>query len=372
MLAAATAALAGGGCGGSPPVSPPFTAELLSYVGGGRYQLADEPLATLRSLDPFTGGAGEIRGGGAISLTGDLGRTDEEIRRALTPDDVHGLDLRYDLDGGVMRSIDYDTFAVFTIYRELERTREFYAGLGVPESALGPMPAYFRGRIEVFFLPLLASNNAAYVPAIDSFMLFNDLFAGNEVPLALNLGVIAHEYGHAVFQHLVWGSRLPPALIENWPFAAVNQLRSLDEGIADLMGATFTDDATFVGRSLAEAADDRDLGAPGRASASQVAAAASEEPDSYDPYPLGTAIARSFWAAGATIGRTEVAGYLVRAEQAMAGQVNSSFLIVQFLEVIARLANSATPAHRLAFCSAFASRLSPLGTATCCANEAAC
>ena len=358
-------------CGDSPALTLPVTVEVLDYTPAHTYELRDETLATLTTVEPFAGAAGRIWGGGAISASGDVGNTEADVRRNLAVRGAHGLHLAYTIDAGVARALDYDTFAIFTIYRELERVRTFYATLGVPDAALAPLPAYYRGRIEVFFLPLLASDNAAYVPAIDGFLLFNDFLSGNDVPLALNLGVVGHEYGHAVFEHLAWRNQLPPGDYLPWPGATVNHLRALDEGLADLFGATLVDDAAFVGRSVASLGDERDLSVVRVATTGLLAAATGDDPSTFDPYKLGAVIASALWSAGGVIGRNEVAGYVVLAEQAEAGRIGETFRIVEFLDAVAAAAR-ANPAHQQALCAAFATALAVAGTPPCCTTGGAC
>lgn len=320
------------------PVPPPkpYTAELLSYQGG-KYLLADEKLETLDELSGMKGAVASFQGGGTVSFATGLGSDEGAWRRAYTPTDGSPVRLAYENDNGVVRALDYSSFAMLGIYRELERIRDFYRGLGVADPALKPIPVWYHASISLFSVPFV-QNNAAYSPEADGLLLFSEYLDGDEVPLDLNLGVMAHEYGHAVFNHLAWGGHVPRSLLDGWPSRGTNMLRALEEGLADLLGATITDDPRFLSRSSASAGAARDL------SVKQVAdlpmwSAASASSDSYDPYPLGTVLAAALWRVGDDAGRTAVAKTVVKAELGLAGKMDSKMELTAGLQALIEAAD---------------------------------
>lgn len=362
------ATAAPGACGEPAPPEPPFVSEVLVHAGGGSYEVRAEPLETLTDFRQLAGEAARFRGGGFIRVPTSATLDGEaQIREAFRVQGAHDLALDYQVAGGVVRANDYDTFAMLSLYRALENTRGFFRAVGVGDEALRTLPVFFRPRLEVFLFPLLASNNAAYSPPVDGFLFFNDFFAGNAVPLALNLGVVAHEYGHAVWQHLVWKDHLPAWSTDGsgWPTRAVNELRALDEGLADVFGATITDDPQFLGRSVAGQAERRDLTAFRVATAGDLTAA-GEGALLFDPYHLGSIVASALWSAGAVTGRQALAGYVVEAERRLAARIGRDFRIGQFLDLLAAAAGPAGAEHRRALCVAFSRQLAALGPFSCC------
>ncbi len=358
-----------GACGPADP-DPPYVSEVLAYTGAGRYQVRAEPLATLHDFHGMSGEAGQFHGGGFIRLTSSSDiDTEEEFRSAFRVRGAHRLALDYQIVKGVVRANDYDTFAMLSLYRALERTRAFYRGVGVGDEAMPTLAVYFRPRIEVLVFPLLASNNAAYSSPLDGFLFFNDFFAGSAVPVALNLGVIAHEYGHAVWQHVLWKGRLPAWALDSWPDRAVNELRALDEGLADLFGATITDDPRFVGRSAAKLTAERDVSVTRMVVASDLAAAAGGSL-LYDPYRLGSVVASALWTVGQRTGRQALAGYVVDAERRASGRIDRDFRIGWFLDQIAVAAAATDAEHRAAVCEILVTQLSALGPYPCCVEAA--
>jgi hypothetical protein len=91
------------------------------------------------------------------------------------------------------------------------------------------------------------------------------------VPMAINYGVIAHEFSHRVFNKRVYRGQSIPTPLVNWQAFLTaepqrNLLKALDEGLADwnAFGATclspFGCDARFLAPSVsAEQADRRDM-----------------------------------------------------------------------------------------------------------------
>lgn len=352
-------------CGAPPEVAPPYTAEVLDYVGGGQYAVRAQPLPTLTDFRRLHGGAVQLHGGGAVRITGgETVRTEADLRRVFRVRAAEPLRLDYRVEGGVVRAHDYDTFAALSLYRAFERVTAFYRELGAPPAALAPYPAYFRGRIEVLVFPLLASSNAAYLLPAEAFLFLNDFLDGADVPLALNLGVVAHEFGHAMFQRLVWGERLPPWILEDWPDRALNQLRALDEGLADVFGAVLTDDARFVGRSVPRLLAERDLDAATPLRAEALAETALDS-TGYDPYPLGSLVASALWAAGARLGKRALAAYVLAAEAGLAGRIDRDFTLALFVGELVRVAS---PEHRAILCPILSERLPGLGPLPGCAE----
>jgi hypothetical protein len=345
-------------CGAEAP-GPPYRVELLEHTAPGAYHVVETALPTMTNLDGLDGAPVKLFGGGGIgALSLSAPKDEEAFRRAFKVKDAREPSPRYTVVDGAAHAVDYDTFAMFSIYRAFERAVGFYRSMGVPEEALARMPAYYRASINLVIFKVLSSDNAAYVPSVDGFLMLPDSLEGNMVPLALNLGVVGHEYGHSVFNHLVWNRRIPPyAFIADWSATAPNHIGALEEGLADVFGATLTADPNFIGRSLASLTAARDLSLPRTADAALVAKLRTG--DGFDPHELGAVIASALWAAGGTTGREVMARAIVDAERALSGKVTPSFTIATFFDaLVGALAESG---DRAALCAALKERLALAG-----------
>lgn len=145
-------------------------------------------MATLRGEAVTLFGGGEIKGFSTSGIS-----SEEDVRRRSAVHGAHRVTPHYQVDGGVARAIDHETFALFSLYGAFERTQAFYRQLGVSADDTPAFPAYYAASVTAVLFPVLAADNAAYLPALDGFMMLPDSLAGNEVPLALNLGVVGHE-----------------------------------------------------------------------------------------------------------------------------------------------------------------------------------
>ncbi len=100
--------------------------------------------------------------------------------------------------------------------------------------------SFAAGRITAFFEPQITQEkgassvaasmklNAAYVPGQHQFLLFQRSGIEN-VPLAANEVVLAHEFGHAVFDYSFYRNDGE----QKSRFASEYAMRGLNEGFAD-------------------------------------------------------------------------------------------------------------------------------------------
>lgn len=162
-------------------------------------------------------------------------------------------------------------------------------------------------------------DNAAFFSPIKSFVLvpFNAL---QKVPLAMNQGVIGHEYGHWVFHKKVYAGAAVPPQLTGWVNPAANILRALDEGFADFHGWGITCMApgpgckpNFVADSLSSTTEvsARDLSSPTQCMTETLRNAVKtlDNPNfraqSLD-YRLGTLFAAALYQAGNRTGKVQV------------------------------------------------------------------
>lgn len=365
-IAMSSAALAGA-CAPGPDIDPARHTQYLIYDWNAAAQSYDLQVSTIETLeDPrrIAGTVAELRGGGALVVTGTDLTTAEgferamEIRRHKTPS------AEYYLDGDVVVPFDTDTQLMVTLYHHLERAEQYFRDLD--QEPVGRMPVYYFPQFSLFGLPLpLFTDNAAYAITLDAFLIPPTMFLVNGVPLSANRGVIVHEYSHAVFNLLVYGDSRAPEPLWNPDLVDVrDELRSLDEGLADLFGALATGDPDFIGVSVVEQAFqlDRDLGvervwdAELQQKIDDSATAAGP-----NPYVLGSVIAAALWSTREFLDDGELARVTLAAMEEIA-LPDASFRLEHFFAAwLAEL----DPADVPAACAVLTARLTLLDIDVC-------
>lgn len=204
---------------------------------------------------------------------------------------------------GVVVPADRDSFQALSLYRNLDRVATLLR-------AHGHVPSR---RLVVFYLPrydnvlfgdgrLLLTDNAAYMSLARAFLILPS-FMLSDLPMLLNEGVVAHEYGHAVIHQELFGDATEEphagSKDEGWRIAA-RHLQAMHEGVADIIGFVATGDANFI---LPTADVDRDMAIP-RDLTDELARELTTLPttesglaqsDGYDPHEQGSILARAVY-----------------------------------------------------------------------------
>lgn len=219
---------------------------------------------------------------------------------------------------GVYVPTDELSLHLLTLYAHVEKLQELDAAVGLGELLPKPrivgvevrIPQKQRGQVE---------NNALYSPQLDALLFVP--YKGDDLPLTVNAGVIAHEHFHSLFNFIVLkpakakikavraaqvhpgeekilrevfesipedatvntgsvGASVPgtsktivpgeeeigPTSIgqesvgmEDWEVYHVNLLRAMNEGLADVWGWIYSGDNIFVRRSIPIVQKTRDL-----------------------------------------------------------------------------------------------------------------
>jgi hypothetical protein len=337
-VAAVTAALAA--CG--PEITASKTALLFAYdAAAHRYGVESEELPTLTDPRRVEGAAAKFTGAATLTFGIEclqLGQTSDAdaLSRCFRAEGGGPVKPNFRVEAGVIVPEDFHTLGLFTVYRNLESARAFFIAAGFPEERAIPMQVFYDPTIAApLVAPTTLSDNAAYSPVLDGFLVLPSLRI-NAVPLAFNRGVMTHEYSHFVFNRLVHGgAKVPRYAAEGWPAPAANSIRALDEGLADVFGATHADDPDFIAPSTSGALVlDRDLSRE-RVFDAELGATLGDDALSFDPYALGSVAASLFWAVGETRGRAHVAELVVRAEVALKDVLAESFRVTRFLDLVA-------------------------------------
>jgi hypothetical protein len=211
---------------------------------------------------------------------------------------------------GVLVADDYDSLAIASSYAALEQARDMYEGLGLAPGELNTLRAYYNPDFQAgtTLVPTFfeLTDNAAYVPLFDAFLIVPHL-ALDPLPFYVNAGVMAHEYGHKVHNHLVeHDSRFGHADLDGWSGPATRQLRGVDEGLADVFGGLRTGDPDYIGASLSRypaLGVDRDMTQVRVMTDTDVALALDGAADGrdFDPHELGAFVAATLWQLGAEL-----------------------------------------------------------------------
>ena len=146
-----------------------------------------------------------------------------------------------------------------TLYFHMQNLAEFSKQIGTADTNSNPMKIGIETRVGDS--EALSKNNAFYDGKSDA-MLFVP-FMSSELPIAVNSGIIAHEYFHSLFYKLVLNKIKKPAVpvAKNRRPDLYNEtfLRGVNEGLADFWGWAYTNDDDFIRWSLSSYSKSRKL-----------------------------------------------------------------------------------------------------------------
>ncbi|MEE8410308.1 MAG: hypothetical protein V3T05_11925 [Myxococcota bacterium] len=333
-IAAVLCCLASGACGSDTPI------EFLIYdrdPGAQVYRLTRSRILTLDDAHAGRGSVATLRGGGSLLVSSGEPQTAQEVRDALriTGDETPSIQW-VERDNGVAMPLDFDSLMMLTLYHHLERASEYFSMIGVAPARVRALPVYYFTELKIALLPLpipLLTDNAAYIVTLDAFFIPPRLLL-NDVPLYANRGVVVHEYGHAVFNRVFHrDNRVPAYLLEDWPTETVNELRSLDEGLADIFAALAIGDADFIAPSISiELFEiDRDVSIERFYDTELHGTVVTGAVGGYDPYPLGSVVASALWALRSDVDDAVLGRAVITTLEALAG-VGDGFRLTQFFD----------------------------------------
>ncbi|QSQ24996.1 hypothetical protein JY651_08715 [Pyxidicoccus parkwayensis] len=327
---AATATL-GLAAGCAPDSSAPVKVSALVLNSNGEYAPQDVELKTISDIVGLKGSVADFHGGARIvwdSNDEDLGNatTIEALKAALIKNEGRDVTASYIDQGGVLWPADFHTWNMVTAYYGMERAFDYF-------QTVGNVPAAdFKDPVTTYYFPefILADvdkdplrDNALYFSVLESFLVlpFDQL---QRAPLAINAGVIAHEYSHRIFNLKVYNGSPYPEALALWtagsPSLGANVLKSFDEGLADYhaYGTTCRStngcDAKFFSTSFHDApydqvTRDRDLSKADRCMTESLRAQLQQQSFnefSGKEYQVGTLLASALYQAGEGQSQREV------------------------------------------------------------------
>lgn len=310
LLTSLLAFALGTACSGSDgdSASKPYKAQVIvlksvdSATGSVRFGLETREFQTMTNLDRLEGDYIRVYRGGSIVI--------KEVKGSIVqPEKFSGgdaPDLRYRVENGVVIARDYSTLAMLSAFYQLDTIfASMEATVGVkPETFLETLGV---DRIKVFFEPTVEAStssgsgstsmklNAAFVPTAKQFLLFQRSPI-ESVPLAANLQVLSHEFGHAIFDYSFFGGETDDddRFAEEWAISGLN------EGFADLTSYAFTGSTNILRGSIdiASMASERNFA---KTTFDFDDLMTDEEACSGSFYCVGTIFARSMYNARAAI-----------------------------------------------------------------------
>jgi hypothetical protein len=263
----AVAVMMGASCA---PIEGPVLVEAVVLADGGEVVIDDVQLE--RILDLRTGrgrdfdvrGDFRINGNDFLTMTDDFDEVVESIRRGGGSD----LEPHMSFDGTRYRAEDYETLYYFTLTANFEAAFAYAREAGDVSRASSDndderaIVALFGSLVlsEFVPLPLISSDNAAYVPPIDGWLAFRAALQGG-VPFGMHRGVIAHEFGHRLFFHNVFST--VDRGFDAWKDTGLNSseepdevraqmlLKGVDEGLADVFAIASEADKDAINDAFA-------------------------------------------------------------------------------------------------------------------------
>ncbi|MCX6126051.1 MAG: hypothetical protein NTV34_15065 [Proteobacteria bacterium] len=230
-------------------------------TGSARFGLVEKAFPALNDLDNLDGTYLRILRGGDLTIS--------EVNGSIVSADSFtggsSPNLRYTLDGDVVIASDYSSLAMLSAYFQMDYVySKVNDVLGInPTKLQEKLPG---GKHTVLFEPLIVFKldsasgnagiklNAAFSPKDKQFLLFQRSGIEN-IPLAGNLQVISHEFGHSVFDYSFFGGVFDPKNYLGDTYA----IRGLNEGWADFVSWNFTGSNDILRSSITinDVADER-------------------------------------------------------------------------------------------------------------------
>jgi hypothetical protein len=312
-----------------PAPQSPVRVRALVLSGNGSYVTQEVTLNTLTDVIHMEGSVAKLVGGAHIELDSQDPElqgvtTEEAFGNALVKAGGRPVTANWILQDNVLWPADFHTWNLVTTYYNFEKAREYFNTVGnIPNADFGAPTTvyYFPDFILRDSNPEPIKDNALWFAPTQSFMVV-PFDALQKAPLAINSGIMSHEYAHMVFNLKVYGKRRLPDPIVVWgsqgASSGANLIKALDEGLADYHGygvtcrsATGCDPRFFRTSFDDKLSNDRDLSKADRCMDQFLRDQLRDAPLSAFSgqgleYKLGSIIASALYQAGESTGQREV------------------------------------------------------------------
>ena len=223
------------GC--EPDVTGSIRAKVIGESQRGTYRLVDRQIDNVVSLRELRTTRFDFRAGSSLNQVIDGKKEWTKIQY----DRGRPFHLAFHLEDGVVVADDDRSLEALSTLDRYEMAARYLMARGAPE--VPALDVMFRPRIDSVIVGDQRgtfSDNAAYAGIFRSFLVLPP-FLLQWIPLHLNLGVSAHEYGHSVVHQIVDSENaMPEEIIES------NDFDSMNEGVSDLFGYAVTGDPNFI------------------------------------------------------------------------------------------------------------------------------
>ncbi|MBX7114477.1 MAG: hypothetical protein K1X64_09115 [Myxococcaceae bacterium] len=327
LLAIAVLTVLWSACAPNPPA--PVKMMILAPDATGSYKTQQVEVKTLTDVTAFKGTVADFLGNARIvvdpqdPLLASFGNqpTDAQLSEIVQKDkggDVRGNFIE---KAGVWWPADFHTWNMATLYWNLEQASLYWNDVYGTASSAALTQAkvlYWASYQDLNIGKDDVTDNALFFSLVPAFVVlpFKEPASLQKVPFSLNLGVVAHEYAHWVFNRRAFaGALLPAPANPNWWPNGFNVVKAIDEGFADFHGYSVTCRTTagcrpsFLSVSLEDQnlALSRDISNPGRCIDAGLRAAILTQTGpqflaSGNQYRLGTLIATSLFQASLQAG----------------------------------------------------------------------
>jgi len=307
-------------CGNPSPNAPLKGVMVLVPNADGIFEPQKQQLTTVSDISKLEGSVTTLIGGARMIWDDNdpklqAATTIEEARKALFKKEGGSVRAQFIEKNGVLWPADFHSWAMVTAYWNLEQSflyfQEIYGDR--PTKELLKVPTYYWLDTNILEPQKKESNtdNAIFHGAFRMMAVlpFKDF---QTIPMSINLGVMAHEYAHFVFDARVHHANpMSPTHVDPEHEASLIQ-NGLNEGLADFHAYGITrrldgqGNVRFLEWTLDEGeANRRDFADPTKC---------FYPADRYNIYAIGTAYAASFYHAARDLGELDnMAKFLINA-----------------------------------------------------------
>ncbi len=252
----------------------PYKAQVIHFQPSdnsntGRWTIGEQLLQTLEDPDTLKGNLFEIVAGRKLTIDFTVGSI--VSGRISGTEDVNPI--RYSLKNGVIVPRDTTTLLMFSSFHAFERVFDRLEPVtGLANDALKKV---IGGRYQILFEPTIDAQttgvetrvslktNAAFNSESDNFILFRRSQL-EDIPIAANMKVIAHEFGHALFKNSFFEQKNDTCPFNDSAGASERQknkffqgrlsteysITGLNEGFADFVSYMMTGDVNPLEGSI--------------------------------------------------------------------------------------------------------------------------
>jgi len=229
---------------GCEPNPRPVKVMALIQTNQGTFAPKEVSLETVGNVTELSGTAANLIGGAVIVLNfsdpligaagGNL--TEQQIQQLFVRNPGAPVQASWVDKNGVLWPADFHTWNMVSLYYNFEQAFKYFLATGVVSQDITSPTAYYTPYFAIADgsgPEIQQKDNALFDAPIKAFAIlpWDEL---QQVPLAMNPGVIAHEYSHWVLDQKAYGGRAFPQAILSWGGTPqINILKSVDEGLAD-------------------------------------------------------------------------------------------------------------------------------------------